>query len=46
MQLNVISKRVLDFHRIMKLILNEEQNYLKETALSFVSEKTPVPFKG
>ena len=26
----------------MKLILNEEQNYLKETALSFVSEKTPV----
>ena len=26
----------------MKLILNEEQNYLKETALNFVSEKTPV----
>ena len=26
----------------MKLILNEEQNYLKETALGFVSEKTPV----
>ena len=26
----------------MKLILNEEQNYLKETALSFVSEKTHV----
>ena len=26
----------------MKLVLNEEQNYLKETALSFVSEKTPV----
>ena len=26
----------------MKLILNEEQNYLKETALSFVSEKTPI----
>ena len=26
----------------MKLILNEEQNYLKETAFSFVSEKTPV----
>ena len=26
----------------MKLVLNEEQNYLKDTALNFVSEKTPV----